>query len=145
MQPSDPRTAIRALARLTRLLDHADTGLSLSQYRLLALVDRGDQRSSRLASRLVVTKPTVTALADGLVEAGYLTRIREPRDGRVVRLGLTDAGRAALDHADTALIDRFTPVFEATSAPDTLVGLLAEAGAALEDLTTHPIATGAAR
>ncbi|HEY9474828.1 MAG TPA: MarR family transcriptional regulator [Mycobacteriales bacterium] len=132
MDQSELRAAIRALARLTRLLDHTDTGLSLPQYRLLALVDRGDKRSSRLASRLVVTRPTVTALADGLVAAGYLTRIREPRDGRVVRLGPTQAGRTALEHADTALADRFAPLFGATSNPDALLALLGQAGAALD-------------
>ncbi|HEX5494156.1 MAG TPA: MarR family winged helix-turn-helix transcriptional regulator [Mycobacteriales bacterium] len=145
MEPTDLRAAIRALARLTRLLDHTDTGLTLPQYRLLALVDRGDQRSSRLAARLVVTKPTVTALADGLVEAGYLTRIGEPGDGRAVRLGLTDAGRTALHRADTALADRFAPVFSATSDPAALADLLSQAGAALDPATAGRIGAGGPR
>lgn len=145
MEPDDLHTAIRALARLARLLDHPDTGLSLPQYRLLALVDRGDQRSSRLATRLVVTRPTVTALADGLVEAGYLTRIREPHDGRVVRLGLTDAGRAALHRADTTLADRFAPVFAATTDPAALARLLGQAGTALDSTTGHPVGAGGPR
>src|SRR5207244_3727706 len=51
--------AIRTLSRLARVLERgcADGDLSLPQYRLLAMVASGGQRSTALAERLAVAKP----------------------------------------------------------------------------------------
>ena len=68
----------------------------------MKLAAAGGERSTRLAHLLAVAKPTLTAIADGLVAAGYASRAAEPGDRRVVRLSLTPAGRAALDQADAA-------------------------------------------
>src|SRR6185437_17050329 len=45
-------------------------------------------------------KPTLTSTVDGLVAAGLMSRETETTDRRVVRLKLTEAGRAAVDRAD---------------------------------------------
>ena len=84
------------LARLYRLIERVESGLTLPQYRVLSALDQGGVRSAHLAERLAVRGPTLTAIADGLVAAGYATRESEPGDRRVVRLHATDAGRAAL-------------------------------------------------
>ncbi|MEP7023492.1 MAG: MarR family transcriptional regulator [Actinomycetota bacterium] len=86
--------------RLYRALERLDTGLTPQQYRILRLVGAGGERIARLAERLAVARPTLTATAAGLVAVGYLERLPEPGDRRVVRLGLTPAGRAALDAAE---------------------------------------------
>jgi DNA-binding MarR family transcriptional regulator len=86
--------------RLFRSLERADAGLTPQQYRILKLAGAGGERSARLAERLAVAKPTLTATADGLVAAGYARRDAEPGDRRVVRLCLTPAGREAVDRAD---------------------------------------------
>jgi DNA-binding MarR family transcriptional regulator len=88
--------------RLFRALERLDTGLTPQQYRILRLAGAGGERSARLAERLAVARPTLTATADGLVAAGYLQRRAEPGDRRVVRLCLTEAGRAALGAAEAA-------------------------------------------
>jgi DNA-binding MarR family transcriptional regulator len=90
------------LLRLTRALERVDTDLTPQQYRILKLAGAGGERSARLAERLAVAKPTLTAIADGLVAAGYARRGPEPGDRRVVRLCLTEAGVAAVSRADTA-------------------------------------------
>jgi DNA-binding MarR family transcriptional regulator len=79
-----------------------DTDLTPQQYRILKLAGAGGERSARLAERLAVAKPTLTAIADGLVAAGYARRDPEPGDRRVVRLCLTEAGVAAVSRADAA-------------------------------------------
>lgn len=122
----DMRRAVRVLARLARILDHTDTGLSLPQYRVLAMISRGDQRSSRLAARLAVKKPTVTAIVDGLVAARHLRREVDPADRRASALRLTPLGRRALARADAALVERLEPLFSGVSAPDRLLELFAE-------------------
>ena len=95
---ADPPTL--TIARLSRVLEnHATTDLSLSQYRVLGLLASGHERAGDLAARLAVTKPTLTALVDGLVERGYVIRETPAGDRRAVRVAITDAGRAAADTA----------------------------------------------
>ncbi len=87
--------ALLAVLRITRVLERIDAGISPQQYRMLKLIGLGGERSARLAERLAVAKPTLTATADSLVAAGLACREAEPGDRRVVRLHLTQAGRAA--------------------------------------------------
>lgn len=123
--------AIRVLARLHRLLESADAGLTIPQYRMLTMLSEGGERSARLAQKLAVRKPTLTALADGLFAAGYVERESEPGDRRIVRLTLTGAGRAALARADDAYLSRLGPVFDDLTDPDRLVHDLLEVGEVL--------------
>ena len=106
--------AVLTVMRLFRALERIDTGLTPQQYRILKLAGAGGERSARLAERLAVAKPTLTATADGLVAAGYAQREAEPGDRRVVRLSLTPAGRTALDRADAAYADWLGPLLGAT-------------------------------
>ena len=98
------QAAVLTVMRLFRALERVDTGLTPQQYRILKLAGAGGERSARLAERLAVAKPTLTATADGLVAAGYAQREAEAGDRRVVRLCLTAAGRAALERADAAYL-----------------------------------------
>jgi DNA-binding MarR family transcriptional regulator len=120
------RDAIRVLARISRLLESSDSGLTLPQYRMLSALSHGGQRSARLAERLAIRKPTATALADGLVAAGYTERESEPGDRRIVRLRMTPAGEAALARADEAYVNCLAPLLRTAPDPDGLInGLLA--------------------
>ena len=88
--------------RMSRVMERVDTGVSPQQYRMLKLIGAGGERSAKLAERLAVAKPTLTSTADSLVAAGLATRQAEPGDRRVVRLFLTEAGRAAIERVDEA-------------------------------------------
>jgi DNA-binding MarR family transcriptional regulator len=125
--------AILVILRLNRGLDCVDAGLTPAQYRIMKLAGAGGERSTRLAQRLAVAKPTLTALADGLVAAGYATRTAEPGDRRVVRLTLTEAGRAALDRADDAYAAWLTDLLTATGEPATVLAALGQLDAALTE------------
>ena len=107
--------AVLTVMRLFRGLERVDTGLTAQQYRILKLAGAGGERSARLAERLAVAKPTLTATADGLVAAGYAQREAEAGDRRVVRLRLTATGRAALERADTAYAGWLGPLLGATN------------------------------
>src|SRR5205807_10061881 len=96
-------THVRTLARLARMLERGAGELSLPQFRVLAMVDEGGERASHLAERLAVAKPTVTAVVDGLVERGYLSRSADADDRRATRITLTPAGRRALWDAEEAM------------------------------------------
>lgn len=100
-QPADVLESVLTIMRMARALERVDAGLSPQQYRILKLAGAGGERSARLAERLAVAKPTLTAIADGLVAAGLARRVAEPGDRRVVRLQLTEAGSAAVERADS--------------------------------------------
>lgn len=91
-----------ALEQLVRLLLRRlspPSGLSLAAAATLATLERsGPQRLTELAAREGVTQPAMTQLVSRLQGEGLVTRDIDPSDGRVVRVGITDAGRAALAH-----------------------------------------------
>ncbi len=125
--------AILVILRLNRGLDCVDAGLTPAQYRIMKLAGAGGERSTRLAQRLAVAKPTLTALADGLVAAGYASRTAEPGDRRVVRLTLTEAGQAALDRADAAYAAWLTGLLTATGEPAAVLAALGQLDEALTE------------
>jgi DNA-binding MarR family transcriptional regulator len=109
--------AARAVVRVARMLEHACRELTLPQYRLLVMVASGDQRASKLAGRLALSKPTVTAVVDGLVERGYLTRSEACGDRRAVDLSLTESGHRALAVTDAAMAERLGRVLDLCDDP----------------------------
>jgi DNA-binding MarR family transcriptional regulator len=104
----DIRGGIRLLARLARVAERTclESGVSLPQYRLLVSASGSPQRASDLAESVGVSRPTLTALVDGLEHAGLVQRVPEPTDRRGIRMLLTDAGRVARERAEVALTRR---------------------------------------
>ncbi|MER8036290.1 MULTISPECIES: MarR family winged helix-turn-helix transcriptional regulator [Streptomyces] len=93
------------LLRLTRRLHRIQkrhlepVGITPAQSRLLRLVAHfGDAppRMADLAARLEVVPRAVTSLVDGLEAAGRVRRVPDPSNRRVIRIELTDEGRATL-------------------------------------------------
>ena len=130
---TDMSQAIMVIFRLFRGLECVDAGLTPSQYRIMKLASAGGERSTRLAQRLAVAKPTLTATADGLVAAGYACRAAEPGDRRVVRLSLTPAGRAALDRADAAYTGWLGQLLDGTGDPEAVLDALELLGSAMTE------------
>ncbi len=59
--------------------------------------DKEHVSSSKLASRLLVSKAYMTALTEKLVKEGYIKRIPSIQDRRVIHIALTAEGRNALE------------------------------------------------
>ncbi len=132
-QTPDFTQGIRLLARLARVAEQAcqSTGISLPQYRLLVSVSGGGQRASELATRVGVSRPTLTSLVDGLEQAGLLRRQAVPTDRRGIELVPTPAGLDAVERADAALTKRMLELVAPESAAH--VGSVVQAlGAALD-------------
>jgi DNA-binding MarR family transcriptional regulator len=137
-QPEGPAAqTVMILLRLFRALERVDAELTPQQYRILKLAGAGGERSARLAERLAVARPTLTAIADGLVAAGYARRDAEPGDRRVVRLCLTASGRAAVDRADEAYGRWLDQLLASTSQPEHVLQALGLLNQAMDDLR-HP-------
>lgn len=80
-------------------------------YLLAALWERDGSTPGEIAAALNVTTPTVVKMATRMAATGLLTRVRDNRDNRLVRLWLTDAGRALQEPIEAerqALEDRVT-------------------------------------
>lgn len=118
--------AVRVLARLARGVEIAcqKSHLSLAQYRLLGFIAHSPQRASELASRASVSKPTLTSLIDGLAERDLVRREQVEGDRRGIRLGVTDAGAAALKLADDLLGERLSALTAEDPEAHLVQGLL---------------------
>jgi DNA-binding MarR family transcriptional regulator len=127
------RDALRVLARLSRILESADSGVTVPQYRMLCALSEGGERSARLARRLAIRKPTATALADGLVAAGYATRAGDAEDRRVVMLELTPSGVEAMERADAAYAVALAPLLGKLKDPDGFLDNLLTIGLAMDE------------
>ena len=127
--------AARAAAKLARqvTIPLGQVGLSLPQYRVLAFLDEGDAAPSDLAGRLSVSRPSITALMDGLVTRGLVERRPDPDDGRRVSHHLTEDGRSTLHSADRAVGDRLAAIGTHVHAGDStrLIASLARFGEAI--------------
>jgi DNA-binding MarR family transcriptional regulator len=125
--------AVEIFARIGRMLERIDTGLTLPQYRMLKLLAAGTERSTAIASRLAVSKPTVSAAVDALVDHGHLRRNADTGDKRVTWLEITASGNTALAAADEAFVGRFGPLIQSLPAPDALLAGLTELNGAFDD------------
>lgn len=125
---------------MARVLERSCAGMSLAQYRLLAMVARGDERASHLAGRLALARPSVTAVVDGLVERGWLERSPVVSDRRAARITLTPEGRRALDIAEAAMVERVEAIAGRADQPEAVMAGLAQLGAALERVVAERVA-----
>jgi DNA-binding MarR family transcriptional regulator len=124
-----------AVTRLNRLLrQQGGTGLTPTKLAHLATIGReGPLTLGELAAQEQVSPPTVTKVVKELEDLGLLARLADPTDKRVVRVTITDEGRARLDESRTRktawLVQRL-----ATLSPADIDALVA-AVPVLEELT----------
>src|SRR5437016_14469786 len=79
---------------------HRTCGLTVPQFRALALVDRYPTASlSLVAEHLGSSQPSASRLITGLVSRGLVTRRECPEDRRQVKLLLTRSGKSVLARA----------------------------------------------
>ena len=116
---------VRAIAIVSRQFEKVcqETGLSLPQYRLLLYVRVRPQRASELADRASVKRPTLTALVDGLVDAGLIRRLSVEGDRRGIRLQLTDEGRERLLKVEELLCSKLAQFASLGDESRVLAGL----------------------
>jgi len=106
---SDQISGVRLVVSLYREFEQvARRGdLSMAQYRTLLYLLGGSRRAGELAAANAVTKPTVTAMINGLRQAGWVAdAIDEAGDGRVTRIELTQAGRERVESFEDELAER---------------------------------------
>jgi DNA-binding MarR family transcriptional regulator len=137
---SNKTQAIRALARMARQLERSSGDLNLAHYRVLAAVADGDERASRVAARLALGKPTVSAAVESLTKRGLLSREDAAEDRRAATLTLTPAGEAALAAVEVGMLERLDDLCARTPDPDAVLDALARLGDALDEVADERLA-----
>ena len=103
------RAAQTVLDRTNRHL--ADHGLTTSQFGVLeALHHLGTLSQIDVARKLLLSTANITTVMQNLEKVGYIRRERDPRDQRVVRASITEAGQALVEkimpaHVETIVAD----------------------------------------
>lgn len=131
MDPAALAAYGRRIAQLARIVESSLGGLTLTAYRILSLVAEGNERSSQIAGRLALARPTVSNAVDQLVERGFIDRGASSEDRRAVLLTVTAAGQDALAEADASVAARLAPVFERLEEPDAALVSLEQVHAAV--------------
>ncbi|MFF0814482.1 MarR family winged helix-turn-helix transcriptional regulator [Rhodococcus sp. NPDC003318] len=143
--PEVDSAPIEVIGRITRIgslalhqLDRALTGSGVSrvEFEILCALARSDRplRASEVTSATMTSGASTTKHADRLTRAGFVERLPFERDGRVVLLQLTDAGRAVVDAEFPARVERDRRMLEGLDIEErrTLAALLRRVAGNLE-------------
>lgn len=87
-------------------------------YIMFKLELSGRMRMSELADSLHLTPGAVTISSDKLIDHGYITRIRDDKDRRVVYLEMTSNGKEALNELRNSGRQLMKNVFSELSETD---------------------------
>ena len=113
----DPVHGVRLVVSLYREFEQVARGgdMSMAQYRTLLYLLGGSRRAGELAAANAVTKPTVSAMINGLRQQGWVAdAVDETGDGRVTRVELTEAGRQRLERFEAELAQRMEDLLPGT-------------------------------
>jgi DNA-binding MarR family transcriptional regulator len=133
--------AVRALARASRMLvERASSELSPAHYRVLSAVAAGDERASRVATRLAIGKPTISATVDALCQRGLLVRSEVAGDQRAAALALTPEGVALLSRVEHDMIERIDDLAARTPDAAQLLESLVQLGTAIDETQAERMA-----
>ncbi len=87
-------------------IGQADTNYELFYRASSSIYPKGSMTMGELSDALSVPLSTATRIADWLVENGYIQRINDSEDRRVVRIALTDSGRGLFEAIDRYVRER---------------------------------------
>ncbi len=132
MPSPDSVQAARALARVSRVLERSSDTLSLADYRILSTIVEGEARASRLAARLALGKPAVSASVDSLCRRGLLRKAQVEDDQRATALSLTPAGAELFEEVEASMAARLELLADLTPDARGVLGSITQLGAAIE-------------
>jgi DNA-binding MarR family transcriptional regulator len=125
--------AVRAVSRLSRIVERASDELSFADYRVMSAIAEGEARASRLASRLLLGKPTISSTVDSLSKRGLVVRSTVEGDNRAIELTLSAAGTALFERMEARMVRQLELLVERTAQPEIVVHSLVELGAVIEE------------
>lgn len=147
-EPDPVRDAAAAMDEMARLALRDLSGpreMSFTSVSTLARLARdGPYRLTTLAVEERVAQPSMTGLVQRLAGRGLVERVPDPLDGRVVRVAITEAGRALLAQRRRARTDRLAellarlPVGERQTVTTAIAAALPVLRGLTDDLHAEP-------
>lgn len=110
------RSSFEVMGALTRV--GASHDLSLTQLRVLGILRDRRARMTELAAYLGLDKSTLSGLVDRAERRGLLERGKNPEDGRVVDVFMTQAGRDLAEIVQEEVRRALTPLTDRLDDPD---------------------------
>ncbi|HEY5320721.1 MAG TPA: MarR family transcriptional regulator [Galbitalea sp.] len=131
-EPTPAIEAVRALARVSRVVERASDELSFADYRVLAQLSSGEERASRLAQRLALGKPAISASIDSLGRRGLIVRSSVEGDNRATALSLSEEGAELFNRMEGRMARQLELLAERTADGDAVLQALAWLGEVVE-------------
>ncbi|MFC1893493.1 MarR family winged helix-turn-helix transcriptional regulator [Chloroflexota bacterium] len=139
-------TLSRELAQIQENLDgirpgresHPNANYELF-YRVSNIISqKGNPTMGELSSALSVPMSTATRIADWLVDNGYIQRLPDAEDRRVVRVALTDLGRELHKTVESYIRQRVQQILACLTVEERtkLITLIGKVVSVLKEITT---------
>lgn len=101
--------------------------LSMTEVHILEAIKKSESNMmSSIAKRLMVTQGTLTVSTSKLVKKGYVERVKDEKDKRIVRLMVTDRAEQVLklhDQFHETMIDKLLNELEVDKEPQLIQSL----------------------
>lgn len=94
----------------------AEHDLSLTQLRMLGILRDREPTMADLATYTGLERSTISGLVDRAVQRGLVAKTADLRDGRSVRVSLTEQGRRLVPQVTGTVGERITPLVGRLSA-----------------------------
>ena len=82
--------------------------MPLSHVQILLMLRKEPLSIGELSHRLAIAKPNITPLVDELSHAGYVDRVKDEKDRRVVKVNLTEEGIAKIASIEETVAESIT-------------------------------------
>jgi len=137
------------LAYIVGRLDHvlnkrlrdglAPLGMTVPQYTALSVFRAlGTISNAQLAERTMVSPQSANEMVKAMETKGWIERNPDPDHGRIIRIGLTDEGRACLQRCDAVVLEVEQIMFTDLTAEDR-ARLHGQLRAAVRALSLHGV------
>lgn len=137
------------LAYIVGRLDHvlnkrlrdglAPLGMTVPQYTALSVFRAlGTISNAQLAERTMVSPQSANEMVKAMETKGWIERNPDPDHGRIIRIGLTDEGRACLQRCDAVVLEVEQIMFTDLTGADRAL-LHGQLRAAVRALSLHGV------
>lgn len=106
----------RLVRKYTADVNHVTEEPSMLQLQALINISHGMSTMGQIAQELYIKLPTASSLVDRLIEAGYVKRINDALDRRVIKINLTEKGKHILSTTMKAKIKKTKFLLDKLSA-----------------------------
>ncbi|HEX4057078.1 MAG TPA: MarR family winged helix-turn-helix transcriptional regulator [Galbitalea sp.] len=131
--------AVLALSRLSRIVERASDELSSADYRVMSAIAGGEARASRLASRLLLGRPTISSTVDSLSKRKLIVKATVDGDNRAIALSLSPAGAKLFARMEGRMVRQLELLAARTPNPSQVIESLGWLGDAIEaSMAAHP-------